>query len=98
MHRPWNAVSVLGFGLGLFQSFLPLYFLGLEDCSLFLSVGIFDSLPSGGRDGLDLTILPPFLDIYCSYVEFKFCVCCNLYGLIKTEIYISTILSSLLDR
>ena len=32
------------------------------------------------------------------FVEFTFCVCCNLYGLIKTEMCINTLLSSLLDR
>ena len=31
-------------------------------------------------------------------VEFKFYVCRNLYGLINTEIFINTLLSSLLDR
>ena len=31
-------------------------------------------------------------------VEFRICVCRNLYGLKKTEIYINTLLSSLLYR
>ena len=31
-------------------------------------------------------------------VEFTFCVCRNSYGIIKTEIYINSLLSSLLDR
>ena len=75
-----------------------MYFLGLEACTLFLSVGIFDSLPSGGRDGFDSIIPPTFLDISCSYVEFVFCVCSSSYGLIKMEICINTLLSSLLGR
>ena len=31
-------------------------------------------------------------------VEFTICVCRNLYGLTKTEMFINTFLSSLLDR
>ena len=98
MHRPWKSVLVLGSGLGLFRGFLPLEFLGLEACPLFPSVGIFNSLPSVERDGFDLNITPPFIDLSCSYFEFTFCVFRNSYGLIKTEICINTILSSLLDR
>ena len=90
---------ILGFGIrDCFTSkLLPLYFLGLEDCPFFPSVGVFDSLPSGGRGGFNLTIPSPFLDISCSYVEFTFFVCCNLHGLIKTEICINSLLSGLLD-
>ena len=73
-------------------------FLGLETFPLFPSVGIFNSLPSGGRDGFDLTITPPFLDLSCSYVEFTICVFHNSYGITKTDIFINTILSSILDR
>ena len=98
VHRPWKSVSVLGSRIGLFRGLLPLYFLGLESCLLFMSVGIFDSLPSGWRDGFDLTMTPPFLNLSCSYVEFTFFVCSNLYELIMTEICINTLLSSLLDR
>ena len=98
MHQPWKSVLVSGSGLGLFQGFLPLYLLGLEACPLLQSVRISNSLPSGGQDGFDMTITPHFLNISCSYVDFKFCVCRNLYRLIKTEIYINTLLSSLLDR
>ena len=65
---------------------------------MFPSVGTFDALPSGGRDGSDLTIAPPFLNLSCSYVEFTFFVCRNVYGLINTEICINNLLSSLLDR
>ena len=75
-----------------------MYFLGLDACPLLPSFGIFNSSPSGGLDGLDLTITPPFLDISCSYVEFTFYVFRNLYGLIKTEVCINTLLISLLDR
>ena len=75
-----------------------MYFLGLEDFPLFLSVEIFNSLPPGGRDGFDSNITPHFLDLSCSYVEFTFCVCYNSYGLIKTEICIKNLLSSILDR
>ena len=56
---------------------------------MFLSVEIFDSLPSDGQDGFDIS---------CSYVEFKFCVFRNLFGLINTEICINSLLSSILDR
>ena len=41
---------------------------------------------------------PPFLDVSCSYVEFTFCVCRNLYGLVKIEICIISLIISLLDR
>ena len=98
VHRSWKSVSVSGSGLGLFQGFLPLYFLGLEACPLFPSARIFDLLPSGGRNGFYLTIPLPLLYLYCSYVEFTFCVCRNSYGIIKTEICINTLLSSRLDR
>ena len=94
---PWKSVSDPGSGLGLFRSFLPLYFLVLESCPLLLSVRIFDTFTSGGQDGFDLTIYAPFLDISCSYVEFNFCVFCNLYGLIKTEICINSLLIFPLD-
>ena len=56
------------------------------------SVGIFNSLPSGGRDVFDSTITPPFLDISCSYEELSFCACRHLYRLIKTEICITIVL------
>ena len=36
------------------------------------------------------------IEIQC--VEFSFCICRNLCGLIKTEIFINTLLMSLLDR
>ena len=98
VHRPWKSVLVLGSGLGLFWCFLPLYILVLEACPLFLSVGIFNSLPSGGKDGFNLTVPPPFLNIFCSYVEFAFCVYRYSHGLIKMEICINTLPSSLLDR
>ena len=78
--------------------FLPLCFLGLEACPLFPSVGIFDKLPSGGRDSFNLTIPSPFLNLSCSYVEFTFCVCRNSYRIIKTEICINYLLSSNLYR
>ena len=91
-------VSVSGSRLGLFLVFLPLHFLGLEDCTLLMSIGIFNSLPSGGRDGYESIITPPFHYIYCSYVEVTFCVCQNLCRLINTEIFINTLLSSFLDR
>ena len=93
VHRPWKLVSVSGSRLGLFQGFLPLYFLGLEACPLFPSFGIFDSSPSGGRDGFYPTIPSPFLDLSCSYVEFTFFVWRNSYGLIMTEICINSLLS-----
>ena len=54
--------------------FLPLYLLGLEALPLFLSVRIFNLLPSGGRDGFDLTIPPHFLDLSCYYVELLFVI------------------------
>ena len=98
VRRPWKSVSVLGSGLSLFRGVLPLYLLGLEDFPLFLSVGIFDYLPSGGRDGFDSTIPPTLIDISCYYVEFMFCVCRNLYELINTEICINTLISSILYR
>ena len=75
-----------------------MYFLGVKAFPLFLLVGIFNSLPSDGRDGFYLTITQPFLDLSSSYVEFTFCVCRNFYGLIKTEICINNRLSSILDR
>ena len=62
------------------------------------SVGVFDSVPSCGWDGFDLTIPPPFLDLSCSYVVFTFFVCRDSYGLIKTEICINSLLGSILDR
>ena len=94
----WKSVSASGSGIGLFQGLLNLYFLVLEDFPLFPSVRFFDSLLSDGRDGFDLAITTPFLDISCSYVEFTFCVCHNSYGLIETEIFIKYLLSSILDR
>ena len=98
VHRPWKSGLALGSRLGLFSYFLPLYLLGLKGCPLFLLTGIFDSFPPGGQDGFDLTISPPFLDLYCFYVEFAFFVCRNLYGVIKAEICINCLLCSLLDR
>ena len=64
---------------------------------MFPPVGIFDSFPSSGQEVFDLTIPSPLLDLSCSFVEFTFCVCRNFYGLIKTEICINSLLSSLLD-
>ena len=98
MHRPWKSVSASGSRIGFFRGFLPLNFLVLGDFPLFLSVRIFNSLPSGEKDGFYLIIPSPFLDIYCYYVEFTFCVCSNLYRLINMEISVNSLLSSLLDR
>ena len=63
-----------------------------------LSFRILDSFTSGGQDGFNSNIPPPFLDLSCSFVEFTFYVCRNSYGLVKMEIYIKPVLSSLLDR
>ena len=65
---------------------------------MFPSVRIFDSLPSGGRDGFDLTIYSHFLDLYRSYVEFTFCVCRKIFRLIEMEICVDSLFGSLLDR
>ena len=49
-----------------------------------------------------MVLIQPFPHSYlifaCSYVEFTFCVCRNLYGLIKTEICIISLISSILYR
>ena len=78
--------------------FLASVLLGLGGFPTFTVSWDIDSLYSCGRDGFDLTIPPHLLNISCSYVEFKFCVCRNSYGLVNTEIFIKSLLSSLLDR
>ena len=97
MHRPCKTVLSSWYGIGLFQSFFPLYFLVLEACLLFPSVVILDSLPSDGRDGFDFTITPPFLNISYSCVEFTLYVFPHLYGIIKTEISIKSLPGSILN-
>ena len=83
VHRPWNPVSVLESRLGYLDISCLYTFWDwrIVPCSC---QSIFDSLPLGGRDGFDLTIPSPFLNLSCSYVEFTFCVFRNLCGLIKT--------------
>ena len=70
VHRTWKSFLDLGSKLGLFIRFLPIYFLVLEAFPFLVSVGILYSLTSGGRDGFNLAIPPPFLDISCSSAVF----------------------------
>ena len=78
--------------------FLASVLIGVGVFPLFLSFRILDSFTSGGQDGFNSNIPPPFLDLSCSFVEFTFYVCRNSYGLVKMEIYIKPVLSSILDR
>ena len=90
----------LNFGLQAWfiSRFLTSILLGIGGLSLVPVSRDLQFITSGGRNGFDSNITPPFLDLSCSYVKFTFFVCRNSYGLIKTEICIYTLLSCLLDR
>ena len=93
VQRPWKSVSVSGSRLDLFRGcFLPLYFFGLETFPLFPSVGIFNPLPSGGRDGFYSTINPPFLDIFLVLMLNSRFVCAVIHTGLKRLKYVLILL------
>ena len=72
--------------------FLASILLDIGACPLFLSVGIFDLLPSCGQDGYVSTISFTFPQNSLFFCLIHVYVCCNFYGLMKKEVYIIFIL------